>query len=204
MAAILRACVDYHKSRYQHREAPPSEKARELPRRIKALKRCRSILQKELLSFGSPCPSISSILFNALIDVDFEKSSTDLDMIASFYKTVNSYDDVATAILVTIDSIDNVRNLLSKQIDLVVISPPAPSHRALFVKRLMTIWIDINGGSLATVRIGNPEFDYNPLLRFLKAVCTPIVGLKEDFPVWIAGATLRAEAEAVRKQSRAR
>jgi len=65
----------------------------------------------------------------------------------------------------------------------------------------MEVFCEVRGESLADVEIGDPDFNYNPLMSFLMTVTTPMAEPRVEVPVWISGGALRPIATEIREEA---
>ncbi len=78
---------------------------------------------------------------------------------------------------------------------------PADQAKRHYVTHLMNIFCGLRGENFQEVPIGNPDFNTNPLLRFLNAVSAPIAGKPNLDIGWIPPGTLTEKAENVKKSA---
>ncbi len=194
------SCIQFRSEKLSGaaKRRPPSLVDRQLPVRIRALKQTETTLAS-LLAKRRGEIVITDELRLALLADELHRASSPLEWIIAASLPDDFFESVAAPILralasvrALIDDLGRARNLYAP------ISQGKENPRRNHVNRLMKIFAHLRGEDIAEVAIGDPESDYNPLLRYLKAANTPMISPIGEFPIFIPAGTLKADARAIR------
>ncbi len=198
----------------------PAEKQRQLNKPIRELQDCIRIIEQHF--FAQPAPGInasfprlenSDLTLDARIawrDHQLEGEDKIRPVLEQFEDNVfdspPAYEGLAHHVKQTLKVLGAVKAhyeyaRTNKDYDFFGVGMwlPADEAKRLYVMHLMNIFCGLRGENFQKVPIGNPEFNTNPLLKFLNAVSAPIAEEPNLDIGWIPPDTLKGKAEKVKK-----
>jgi hypothetical protein len=185
----------------------PAEKKRQLKTAIKELQDCTRIIEQHF--FTQPAPGIDmpsqglesgGLKFNARIawrDHKLGQLEKIRPVLEQFVENVSdslpAYEGMAHHVRQTLQMLEALKARYehaqaTSGYDYFGVDRwlPADQAKRLYVTHLMNIFCRLRGENFQDVPIGNPDFNTNPLLRFLNAVSAPIAGKPNLDVGWIS------------------